>query len=204
VDLRCDSSLSTCDVVLLVLPYYAAVAPQGPETGTGDGDRKTVSSAHCGWAARTQFLVCPPRKRTPKPPKLLTHSSLLITAEFPLSRPLGCLVKHEANHPGSNSAAYSPCHPVSYPVNYLEDPPANHLPDDSARSRGVFQDSNSTDYSAVCADGHPAGNSESNPPSNRADNLPDYSEISSVNSLPDYLESVVPGVRRRKSSSMSD
>ena len=131
------------------------------------------------------------------------HSSLSCLSETPLPH-FPRLFSEACGCPASNSAGYSPRHPVRNTGSYLDDHPASYgagfLPENLASSREDCLDSDSADHSTDCPDNHPAGNSEGNLPSNWASDLPDYSESSSVDSLPDYLESNLPGFRRQSPS----
>jgi hypothetical protein len=146
-----------------------------------------------------------PRDRPTKSPKFLTHRSLLIAGESPLSHSPGYLVKCRVNRLESNPAGYSPRYPVRNPESYWDNYPASywagHLPESPLSNREDCLDSNSAGSSDDCPDNRLERNPESNLPSNGAGNSPDNSESNSVDSLPDcsasYPESFDPlSVRR--------
>jgi len=171
-----------------------AVLRSSPPAGIYDGKTEDGQPGTVGCTNLVSYMS--PRIRTSKSPKFLTHCSLLIATESPLSRPLGCSEKHTVNCLASNSAGYSPRHPERSKGSYSDDNPtsyrADHLPENLVSSREDCPDSDSADPSADCPYNHPAGNSERNLPGNWANNLSGYSESSSMNSLLDYLENDQP------------
>ena len=130
-----------------------------------------------------------PRNRTTKSCKFLTHRSLLIAGESPLSHPPSYSVRSWANHPASNRASPSPSYLVRNPVNCLDGNPvsdrAGNSPENPASYGESYSDSNSAGYSADCPDNR----SERNPESNRESDKADCSESYSVDSPPDYSRS---------------
>ena len=130
-----------------------------------------------------------PRTQARKSPKLLTCHSLSIAGESTLSHPPSYLVKNPVNHPASKRAGYSPSNPVRNPESYLDGYlagyRAGYSPENLSNYSGSYWDSNSADHSAHCLDNRRERNSESNRESNEVD----YSEIYSVDSLPDCLAS---------------
>jgi hypothetical protein len=130
-----------------------------------------------------------PRNRTPKSCKFITHRSLLIAGESPLSRSPSYSAKSWVNHPASNRTGYSLSYPVRNSVSYLDGY--------GAGDRASYSPENSASYWESCRDSNSAGRSasrpdnrwERNPESNRERNGADYSESYSADSSPDCLAS---------------
>ena len=129
-----------------------------------------------------------PSQTDSESPKFLTHSSLLIAGESPLSHPLSYSVKNWTNHPTGNRASYSPCDSGRNPENNLPGNPASHcagyLPGNPASNGEGRLDTCSAGCSANCPDNHPERNRDSNLQSNGSGNLPDNSESDSADSGP--------------------
>jgi len=93
----------------------------------------------------------------PKSLKFMTHHSLLITRESPLSHPPGYSVRNCVNPPASNQAGHSARNSVMNPASYLSGYPASHWEGDSPE--------NPASYSDGCGDHSSSGRSGNRPDS---------------------------------------
>ena len=116
----------------------------------------------------------------PKSLKFMTHHSLLITRESPLSHPPGYSVRNCVNPPASNQAGHSARNSVRNPASYLSGYPASNRAGNSPRSPADCSDGCGDRCSSGRSGNRPDSRRERNPKScresNGKDNSPDNSE----------------------------
>ena len=150
------------------------------ESGSTESDCSSVSICSCTYPV----YYMSPRNQDPKSSKFSVYRSLVIAAESPLSHPLSCLVNRRAMHPAGNTEGHSPLHADGHLARHSACCQAGYVPENLASNRENCLACTSAGHSADSPDNRRAGNTESSPPSNEADNPLDSSADCLVNSLP--------------------
>ena len=167
-----------------------ALLPALDEDPTSEGSRAELDGPfEAGRAIPVSYMSS--SNPTPKVRKFITHRSLLIAEESPVSHPPSYCGSNSASYPEGNSRDCSAGNPVRNPESYLVcysvSNRASYLERNSASCSESCLGRNPAESSSGYPENRRASNPQSNLPSNGADNPPDSSEDYPENSLPGHL-----------------